>query len=187
MTKINKNERQEKLIKILNENPFLTDEKLAKRFQVSIQTIRLDRLELKIPEMRERTKSLARSAYSRLKSVSEGEVIGELIKLKLNQSAESYLETNEDMALKKTHIIRGHYIFAQANSLAVAVIDAQEVVTGSANIKYIRPVYVNEILQAKAEVKTIKAKKVFVDVKISNNSDLVFSGNFIMFIQKNGG
>ena len=33
---------------------FITDEDLAEKFQVSIQTVRLDRMELSIPELRER-------------------------------------------------------------------------------------------------------------------------------------
>ena len=36
--------RHERLFKMLQRNPFLTDEQLAKNLAVSIQTIRLDRL-----------------------------------------------------------------------------------------------------------------------------------------------
>ena len=46
--------RQENLQSYLQEIPFATDEELAKHFACSIQTIRMDRLELKIPEVRER-------------------------------------------------------------------------------------------------------------------------------------
>ena len=51
-----KKERQRRLIEQLKEDPFLTDEELSELFNVSIQTIRLDRLELGIPELRERYK-----------------------------------------------------------------------------------------------------------------------------------
>ena len=44
-----KKARQQRLQQLLARNPFLTDEHLAETFQVSIQTIRLDRLALGIP------------------------------------------------------------------------------------------------------------------------------------------
>lgn len=144
-------------------------------------------MELGIPEVRERTKTVAQNAYARLRSVNEGEVIGELTKLKLDNYAESYLTTTREMALQKTPIIRGHHIFAQANSLAVAVIDAEKVVTGSAEIKFTRPVMVGDVIKARAEVKEIKGKKYFVEIKIYKDSDLVFYGDFTMFKLENGG
>lgn len=183
MEKFEKKERQKRLGKVIDDNPFLTDKELAERFNVSIQTIRLDRLELGIPEVRKRTKNVAHSVYQRLKSVNEGEVIGELIKLKLDKCAQSYLVTNEEMALQKSRIIRGHHTFAQANSLAVAVIDAEIVLTGSVEIKYHEPVYVGEKLEAEARVDSIIGNKYLIKVKTYKGEDLVFSGDFIMFAQ----
>ncbi|GAY74487.1 phosphate:acyl-ACP acyltransferase PlsX [Sporolactobacillus inulinus] len=43
-----KKDRQETLKKTIDENPFITDDELAKKFSVSVQTIRLDRMELSI-------------------------------------------------------------------------------------------------------------------------------------------
>jgi DeoR/GlpR family transcriptional regulator of sugar metabolism len=57
--KRSKKERQHLLKTTIEENPFITDEELADRFSVSVQTIRLDRLELSIPELRERIKHVA--------------------------------------------------------------------------------------------------------------------------------
>ena len=53
MAKIKKTMRHQLLLKNMQTSPFLTDEELAKMLDVSIQTIRLDRLELGIPELRE--------------------------------------------------------------------------------------------------------------------------------------
>ena len=49
-----KKKRQELLQQTIESNPFITDEDLAEKFQVSIQTVRLDRMELSIPELREK-------------------------------------------------------------------------------------------------------------------------------------
>ena len=43
----------------IDSNPFITDHELSDLFQVSIQTIRLDRTYLNIPELRERIKLVA--------------------------------------------------------------------------------------------------------------------------------
>ncbi|MFW5992247.1 MAG: transcription factor FapR [Halanaerobiaceae bacterium] len=180
MSKLSKNDRQRLLKKKLEENPLLTDRQLSDKFNVSIQTIRLDRLELGIPEVRERTKNAA-SAYARLKSVNEGEVIGELKKLKLDKFAESCLVTSPEMALQRSKIIRGHYIFAQANSLAVAVINAPNVLTGKATIKFLEPVHIEELLKSRAEVKKIEDNKYLIEVKTYRDGLKVFCGDFIMF------
>lgn len=61
-----KQERQQKLQETIEETPFITDEELARKFGVSIQTIRLDRMELSIPELRERIKLMAKTTGKRL-------------------------------------------------------------------------------------------------------------------------
>lgn len=65
MSRLPKKERQSLLLEKIKEDPFLTDEILAEKFKVSIQTIRLDRLELGIPEVRQRTKNLAQKPIRR--------------------------------------------------------------------------------------------------------------------------
>ena len=60
--------------------------------------------------------------------------------MELGVSGISILETTEDMVFERTQIVRGHYIFAQAESLAIAVIDAKVALTGVANIKYKTPI-----------------------------------------------
>ncbi|SHI81521.1 Thioesterase superfamily protein [Geosporobacter subterraneus DSM 17957] len=178
--KISKGERQTQLLSKLEEDPFVTDEELCEHFHVSIQTIRLDRLELGIPELRERVKKVAEKNYLKVKSLGEAEIIGELIDLHLNQSAISILETTKDLAFRKTKVVRGHHIFAMAESLAMAVIDADVAVTGVANMKYKTPVFAGEKLIAKAEVARIRGNKYFVHVMISIRQEQVFRGKFIL-------
>ena len=137
---------------VLNDNPFLSDRRLARHFGVSVQTIRLDRMALGIPDQRTRTKEVAERVYGRVRSLGQREIIGELIDVELGKSAISSLDITADMAFQKTGIARGNYIFAQADSLAICVIDAENVVTGIANLKFKRPAKVGEKLIAKARV-----------------------------------
>ena len=81
MARVKKKVRQQMLLDQVKEKPFLTDEELAKSLEVSVQTIRLDRLELGIPELRGRIRKMAEHAQNKVKSIQSGEVVGELIDL----------------------------------------------------------------------------------------------------------
>ena len=180
MAREQKKIRQDALKEKLNTTPFLTDESLADLLQVSVQTIRLDRLELGIPELRERTKQMAEVAQTKLKAIARDDVIGDLIDLELGRSGISIMLITEDMVFERSHVARGDYIFAQANSLALAVVDAPAAVTGIANIKYKVPVHYGEKLIAKAEVVKKRGNKYFVWVKTRNDQQEVFRSKFIM-------
>src|SRR5690606_409337 len=126
-----KRQRQQQLAKAIDQNPFLTDEELMQMFRVSIQTVRLDRLELGIPELRERLKHMAEQTYDQVRSLPLHEVIGDVIDLQLDKSGISIFEIGEEHVFSRTKIARGHHIFSQANSLAVAVIDDEVALTAS--------------------------------------------------------
>jgi acyl-coenzyme A thioesterase PaaI-like protein len=175
-----KKERQRILFEKIKGNPFLTDEELAEIFYVSVPTIRLDRLELGIPELRERIKSVAEKNYSKVKSLEGREIVGELVELNLGKSGISMLETDESMVFEKTKIVRGHFIYSLAESLAIAVIDADVALVGVANIKYKTPVYSGSKLIARAEVRRIRGNNYIVWVKILDKRVEVFRGKFIL-------
>jgi acyl-coenzyme A thioesterase PaaI-like protein len=175
-----KKERQKVLSDKIKQDPFLTDEELSDLFSVSVPTIRLDRLEMGIPELRERIKNVAETNYSKVKSLHSKEIVGELIDITLGGNAVSILETDDSMAFEKTKIIRGHFIYSLAESLAIAVIDAQVALVGVANIKYKTPVYAGCKLVAKAEVKRVKGSNYIVWVKIYEKQQEMFRGKFIL-------
>lgn len=176
----NKKQRQQKLKEMIEQNPFLTDEELCDMFNVSIQTIRLDRMELGITEVRERLREVAAKSYDKVKTIETKEIIGELIDLKLGEYGISMLETKENMTFEKTKIVRGHYIYSLAETLAIAVIDAEAALIGVANIKYKNPIYANTHLVAKAEVKRTISNTFLVWVKIYEKQVEMFRGKFIL-------
>ena len=179
---LKKTERQQLLEKYLTNNPFLTDEKLAQILGVSIQTVRLDRGELNIPELRERLKEIAKGNDRQIKSLSCGELVGELIEMEVEQYASSLLCIDENMTFQKTKIARGHHLFAQANSLAVAIIDAEVVLTGTAKVSFKRPVYIGEHVIARAVVKREKGQKYSVRVISQVLDEIVLEGDFLVFV-----
>lgn len=184
--RINKRERQKLLTATIIENPFITDEELAEKFSVSVQTIRLDRLELSIPELRERIKNVAEKRFEdEVRSLPLEEVIGEIIDINLDQSAISIFDVRQEHVFKRNRIARGHHVFAQANSLAVAVINDELALTAKANIQFKRSVKINERVVAKAKVLKIdeESGRTFVEVNSYVNNELVFSGEFEMYRQ----
>ncbi len=177
-----KRERQLALKEKIRENPFLSDEELARIFGVSIQTVRLDRLAMGIPELRERTKAVAERTYGIVKSMGAKEIVGELIDIKLGEWGISMLETTEEMVFERSRVVRGQYIFAQAESLAIALIDADVVLTGLANVKFKRPVTVGEKLVAKGEVIRRRGSHYVVLVETKAGGEKIFRGKFSVFI-----
>src|SRR5690625_1001132 len=148
-----KQKRQHLLKETIESTPFITDEELAKKFNVSIQTIRLDRLELSIPELREGIKHVATNQWNEtVKSLTLDEVIGDIIDLELDERAISIMRIQPEQVFSRNKIARGHHLFAQANSLAVAVIDDQLALTKNARLEFQRQVKENEQVVAKAEV-----------------------------------
>ncbi len=178
-----KRQRQQQLTKFIEENPFITDEELTKRFNVSIQTIRLDRMELGIPELRERIKLMAEQSYDKVRSLPLHEVIGDVIDLQLDKSGISIFEIGEEHVFSRTKIARGHHVFAQANSLAVAVINDEVALTATADIRFIRSVKLHEKCVAKAYVRQVSGEKGKAKVEVFTyvGDELVFQGNFAIY------
>lgn len=168
-------------------NPFITDEELAERFRVSVQTIRLDRMELSIPELRERIKYVAEKSFEdEVKSLPIEEIIGEIIDIELDQSAISIFDVKREHVFIRNGIARGHHLFAQANSLAVAVINDDLALTAKSNIRFTRPVKEGDRVVAKAKVIHMKDQKDRTTVEVQSlvGGELVFTGEFEMYRSK---
>ena len=180
---LSKLERQRKIKEHISNDPFLSDKKLAELFNFSVQTIRLDRLEMGIPEMRKRIVQVAKdtSSSDKVKSLSKEEIVGELIDLELGKNAIAILKTTKDMAFNRTGIVRSHYIFSLADSLAISIIDAEVALTGVARLSYKKPVYAGQTLVAKARIARNKGNKYLVSVHVKTDQKEVFTGKLVIF------
>jgi acyl-coenzyme A thioesterase PaaI-like protein len=179
-----KKERQLLLKKLVETDPFLTDEDLSKRYDVSVQTIRLDRLECGIPELRKRLKRVAsQSMAGEVKSLSSDEIIGDIIDIELDKRALSIFDVTIDHVFQRSGIARGHHLFAQANSLAVAVMDEDLALTVRSTIDFLKPVKAGDRVIARAEVKNESnmENRTLVDVVSKVGDVVVFTGQFYMY------
>jgi len=182
--KRSKRERQQSLIETIKTNPFITDEDLASQFTVSVQTIRLDRMELSIPELRERIKHVASKSFEdEVRSLPLNEVIGEMVDIELDERAISLFDVKTEHVFKRNGIARGHHLFAQANSLAVAVINDELALTVTSNLSFVKPVKMGDRVIAKAMVihKNKDKNRTFVEVTSTVDNELVFTGQFEMY------
>ncbi len=175
-----KKERHKRFLEKVKEDPFMTDEDIADYFGVSVPTVRLDRLELGIPELRERIKEVASSNHQKVRALHVDEIIGEIVEINLGESGISILDTTDQMVFFESKIVRGHYIYSMAESLAISVIDAEVALVGVANIKYKIPVYSGSKLVARATVKKKRQSSFIVWVFIYHKQKEVFRGKFIL-------
>lgn len=179
--RLSKQERQQELSRQWADNPFVTDEEMAETFGVSVQTIRLDRMELGIPEMRERIKSMAEQTYDQVRSLPPDEVIGEIIDLELDRRGISIFEVGQEHVFSRNNIARGHHLFAQANSLAIALIDEEVALTAKSTVRFLKPVVLGDKCVAKAKVIKQHTERSEIEVETLVNKERVFYGKFDIF------
>ena len=125
---------------------------------------------------------MAETAQNKLKAISKKDIVGDLIALELNKKAISTLTITPDMVLEKTGVMRGHFMFAMADTLALALVDAEVALTGVGNVKYRVPVYAGTTLVAKAEVVNRRKDRFFIHVYIfmRDKQIEVFRAKFIV-------
>ncbi|MBR5228057.1 MAG: transcription factor FapR [Clostridia bacterium] len=174
-------ERSEKLIQYLKENPLATDKMLSEKFNVSINTIRLDRARLGIKEFKERLKDKANNASAEVTTLNESEIVGDIIHFEPGVKAKSVLQTKGYMGFKNSSVIKGQYIYSLAETLAISLIPMKMALVGVANIKYFSKIIVGDVIYAEAEVKRKIDTGYIVWVRILDEKENIkFKGKFIL-------
>lgn len=109
---------------------------------------------------------------------------GEPIDLKEGYSKIS-LQTTSNMIIDKTGLIHGGFVFNLADYAAMLAVNHPNVVLGSANVRFMKPVVKGDVLLAEGYLIKKEGKKIHVDVNIKRNNDIVFKGEFICFTPEN--
>ena len=167
-----KKQRHGFILSLMERNPFLKDDELSEKCEVSISTIRNDRAELGIAEYRERVKSVAQGEFHNNENKEE------LLDLTLYENGISVLETDASMLFKDTNIVKSQCIYALAENLALNVINAKAALVRVANVKYLAEVHLGEKLVAKSTVKRERNNQYIVHVMICVDMSEVFRGKF---------
>ena len=79
-------------------------------------------------------------------------------------------------------LVHGGFVFGLADYAAMLAVNEPNVVLGSAQARFLKPVVTGEALAAEATVVERAGRKRIVAVDIERAGDLVFRGEFVCFI-----
>ncbi len=94
------------------------------------------------------------------------------------------LTTIASMAADEYELIHGGFIFGLADYAAMLAVNEPNVVLATATVQFLKPVKVGDMLIAEAKITNQEKNKVNVEVEVSKNKELVFSGKFLCVIPK---
>ncbi|HSQ41869.1 MAG TPA: hypothetical protein VLM37_06295 [Fibrobacteraceae bacterium] len=171
--------RQEQISREVDRNPYVLDHELAEMLNVSIHTIRADRKALGIPDVRKRFREIAEALSA--KGLENHKTFGELLEAETDVGGISLLESTSDMAFSKGDIIRGDILFAQANTLASALVDSEHALTAQANVQFTAAAWVGEKILGKAKVIKNDHWKKEIEVILKTPRSVVFKGSFLVY------
>ena len=92
------------------------------------------------------------------------------------------LKTTPDMAVDDFELVHGGFIFGLADHAAMIAVNHPNVVLGAADVKFLKPVRVDEAVIAEAKVTEQTGKKRMVPVSVKRGDEPVFEGLFTCFV-----
>jgi acyl-coenzyme A thioesterase PaaI-like protein len=97
-------------------------------------------------------------------------------------SATVVLVTLPEMAADERGLIHGGFVFGLADYAAMLAVNDPNVVLGSAEVRFSKPVLVGERLVAGANVEESDGRRSRVRVEVRRGEEVVMSGTFLCFI-----
>lgn len=91
------------------------------------------------------------------------------------------LKTVEEMKADEKGLVHGGFIFSAADYLAMITVNHPNVVLGSANVRFAKPVKLGDEILFKSEVLSGDGRKSLVKVDGFVNDKKVFEGEFICY------
>ena len=91
------------------------------------------------------------------------------------------LHTSERMAVDESGLVHGGFIFGLADYAAMIAVNHPNVVLGAAEVRFLKPVKVNDVVVAEANVDSHEGKKSTVTVTVKGGEAEVFKGRFVCF------
>lgn len=110
------------------------------------------------------------------------DLVGRLLEVETDHFARVSLVTTQDMVADEKGLIHGGFTFSLADYAAMLAVNHPNVVLTSAQVQFVRPVKVGDILLALARVeeKDDQKRHVVVEVRVADKT--VFQGKFVCFI-----
>ena len=92
------------------------------------------------------------------------------------------LQTTARMAVDASGLVHGGFIFNLADFAAMIAVNHPNVVLGSAEVRFLKPVKTGDVLKAEARVTSKEGKKQTVSVLVQMDDTEVFKGDFVCFV-----
>lgn len=92
------------------------------------------------------------------------------------------LHTIERMVADESGLIHGGFIFGLADYAAMIAVNHPHVVLGGAEVRFLKPVRVDETIVAEATLNLQENKKRQVTVVVNKDQERVFEGEFTCFV-----
>jgi len=96
--------------------------------------------------------------------------------------AEVRLETTPVMAADARGLVHGGFLFGLADYAAMLAVNDPHVVLGAAEVRFLKPNAVGDVIVARARVVGEQGKKREVEVDVARGEEPVFSGRFTCFV-----
>lgn len=93
------------------------------------------------------------------------------------------LKLTEAMAADSLHLVHGGFIFGAADYAAMAAVNDPNVVLGGAEVRFLKPLQVGDVVAFKATITGSDGKRRKVEVSATDShGSKVFSGTFACFV-----
>lgn len=92
--------------------------------------------------------------------------------------AEVRLETSPAMAVDEQGLVHGGFVFGLADHAAMLAVNDPNVVLGAANIRFLRPLRVGDVVVAIATRGVVQGRKRAVLVEVRRGEEPVMTGEF---------
>ena len=110
----------------------------------------------------------------------DGELCGKALLLEEGFSRVE-LTTTHRMRVDATGLVHGGFVFGLADYAAMIAVNHPNVVLGAADVKFLKPVKVNEVVVAEARVDLKEGKRQRVLVTVTREDEKVCEGEFTCF------
>ncbi len=106
------------------------------------------------------------------------DLVGRVLEIETDHFARVSLVTNQDMVVDKKGLIHGGFTFGLADYAAMIAVNHPNVVLISAQVQFVKPVRLGDILLALGRVEEKDGQKRKVQVEIRVADKVVFQGKF---------
>ena len=112
---------------------------------------------------------------------TEPSLCGTPVKLEEGYSLVS-LQATSQMRVDELGLVHGGFIFGLADYAAMIAVNQPNVALGAADVRFLKPVRVGDLMMAEARSGQREGKKQTVSVRVTRGKDKVFEGTFICFV-----